>query len=287
MYGRLRVAWTMILLFLAVLCAPVYAAWTVFEETSISSRISGSIRKGHILKTRSGHIYEVVDYVYLYEYEYSPDVLVLTEGDLYKLIIDGFDEPLLCKCHNCSPAGTSRRGAESLEQNTVKAIQASLVALGIDPGPMHGKYGARTQSALRRFQKETGLPPTGRPDPETLLTLATSLTERYPGNSDVLRVARHLLEQSRAASATPPSQQQHTTPLPTANVIESYITSEFDGLDYGNIYKLANGQIWEQTEPWIWVWVWVNPRVLIWNDGGVYRMKVEKIDHPVVVRRIK
>jgi hypothetical protein len=73
----------------------------------------------------------------------------------------------------------------------------------------------------------------------------------------------------------------------TPNVVESYITSDFDGLDHGNVYKLVNGQIWEQTEYWIWVWVWVNPKVLIWNDGGIYRMKVEGIDHPVMVRRIK
>ena len=69
---------------------------------------------------------------------------------------------------------------------------------------------------------------------------------------------------------------------------ESYIMSKFDGLEYGNLYQLANGQVWEQVESWIWiwVWVWVNPGVLIWNDGGVYRMKVENIDHAVAVRRV-
>ena len=67
---------------------------------------------------------------------------------------------------------------------------------------------------------------------------------------------------------------------------ESYIMSKFDGLEYGNLYQLANGQVWEQVESWIWIWVWVNPGVLIWNDGGVYRMKVENIDHAVAVRRV-
>jgi len=74
---------------------------------------------------------------------------------------------------------------------------------------------------------------------------------------------------------------------PSGEHIESYITNDFDGLDYGNIYKLANGQIWEQTAVWIWVWVWVNPRVTIWRDGGSYKMKVENIDHPVGVKRIR
>ena len=70
-------------------------------------------------------------------------------------------------------------------------------------------------------------------------------------------------------------------------VIESFIISDFDGLDYGNIYELANGQIWKQTEYYIWFWYWFYPEVLIWNDGGIYRMKVEGIDHPVMVERIK
>ncbi len=72
----------------------------------------------------------------------------------------------------------------------------------------------------------------------------------------------------------------------TQDSFESFIVSKFDGLEYGNLYQLENGQVWEQVESWIWIWVWVNPRVPIWNDGGVYRMKVENIDHAVAVRRV-
>ncbi|MFZ1291903.1 MAG: hypothetical protein WAR79_17530 [Melioribacteraceae bacterium] len=70
-------------------------------------------------------------------------------------------------------------------------------------------------------------------------------------------------------------------------VIKSTIISEFNGLEKGNMYKLDNGQIWEQTESWIWAWIWVNPSVLIWNDHGVFKMKVDQIDHAVIVQRIK
>lgn len=70
-------------------------------------------------------------------------------------------------------------------------------------------------------------------------------------------------------------------------VIESRIVSEFEGLSAGNIYKLANGQVWEQVEAWIWVWVWVNPTVMIYPAAGGYKMKVENIEHPVFVRRVK
>lgn len=82
--------------------------WKVFEETSIKGTISGSVKNGHIFQTISGNIYEVTDYVYLYEYDYSPSVIVLNRGSSYKLIIDGFDEPLLCKKLNSG--GRSSKG---------------------------------------------------------------------------------------------------------------------------------------------------------------------------------
>ncbi len=71
------------------------------------------------------------------------------------------------------------------------------------------------------------------------------------------------------------------------DVIESYIESNFTGLNSGNIYRLSNGQIWEQTESWIWSWIWVRPQVMIYRDGGLFKMKVENIDHAVTVRQIK
>jgi hypothetical protein len=74
---------------------------------------------------------------------------------------------------------------------------------------------------------------------------------------------------------------------PGQSAIESTIVSNFQGLNAGNIYRLANGQIWEQVEPWIWIWVWVNPSVIIYPASGGHKMKVENIDHPVLVRRIK
>ena len=164
--------------------------WEIFEETNLEGTITGIVKRGTIFKTISGSVYEVTDITIQVVVEVSPDVMVLKKGDTYKLIIEGFDEPLLCKCLNCPSA---KRNTESKNELTTQ------------------------------------------------------------GNA----------------------------------FIESTIISDFDGLKYGNIYKLANGQIWEQTEAWIWIWVWINPSVRIWNDGGVFKMKVEQIDHAVTVRRMK
>ena len=145
--------------------------WEFYEETYISGTVSGSIKHGHIFKTVSDNFYEVTNHVYLYEYEYSPNVIVLKSGDMFKLIIDGFDEILIC----------------------------------------------------RKLKK----------------------------------------------------------------TFEAFIMNDFDGYEWGNIYVLSNGQIWEQTEPYIWMWIWVMPKVLIYETNGIYKMKFDQIEHPVTVKRIK
>jgi len=164
--------------------------WEIFEETNLKGTISGIVKKGSIFKTVSGSVYEVTGITIQLVLELQPEVIVLNKGDTYKLIVEGFDEPLICKCLNCSSA----------KRNTM---------------------------------------------PKNELTTQGD------------------------------------------TVIESTIISDFDGLEYGNIYKLANGQIWEQTEAWTWIWIWINPSVMIWNDGGLYKMIVDQIDHAVAVRRIK
>ena len=84
-----------------------------------------------------------------------------------------------------------------------------------------------------------------------------------------------------------PIKNNSKNPTHNDSSIDSFIENEFSGLKHGNIYKLANGQIWEQTEPWYWYWYWAYPKVFIYKDGNIYKMKVENIEHPVVVRRIK
>ena len=281
--GKLLLACTASLL----LASPAEAQWSFYEETSIPGRISGSIRNGHIFKTRSGHIYEVADYIYLYEYEYSPNVIVLSDGARFKLIIDGFDEPLVCRCLNCGQSRTTSSSDSPLfEEQTIKSVQATLTALGFDPGTIDGTFNPQTRSALKSFRMANNLVATDSLDATILLAMADALTKKFPDKSEVLTIAINLL---KAAKDWPQSQDSQELPAQGTirpRVIESNIISEFRGLNYGNIYKLANGQIWEQTEPYIWIWIGIYLPVTIWNEGGIYRMIVSGIDHPVMVRRI-
>jgi peptidoglycan hydrolase-like protein with peptidoglycan-binding domain len=50
----------------------------------------------------------------------------------------------------------------------VKMLQQSLQDKGMDPGPIDGVMGPKTQAALRAYQKDQNLPQTGRTDPQTL-----------------------------------------------------------------------------------------------------------------------
>jgi peptidoglycan hydrolase-like protein with peptidoglycan-binding domain len=49
----------------------------------------------------------------------------------------------------------------------VKSLQKALQEKGMDPGPIDGIMGPRTQQALRDYQKGQSLPETGRLDAQT------------------------------------------------------------------------------------------------------------------------
>lgn len=46
--------------------------------------------------------------------------------------------------------------------NMVAATQANLARLGYEPGPIDGRYGSKTGSAIRQFQRDQGLPTDGK-----------------------------------------------------------------------------------------------------------------------------
>jgi hypothetical protein len=71
--------------------------WEVYEETNLVGSISGTIQQGHIFKTTSGSIYEVTGLTLQLVLELQPEVMVLRNGNTYKLVVKGFDEPLICK----------------------------------------------------------------------------------------------------------------------------------------------------------------------------------------------
>ena len=63
----------------------------------------------------------------------------------------------------------------------VQALQRQLSWLGLEPGPVDGRYGPVTTEAVKRFQEANDLPVAGVVDPETLGALRKSAPQPAPG----------------------------------------------------------------------------------------------------------
>ena len=71
-----------------------------------------------------------------------------------------------------SSIGKAGGGSEEVDPNISKQdeiykIQKRLIELGYEPGPVDGIMGKMTKKAVKNFQKDNGLPPTGKIDNDT------------------------------------------------------------------------------------------------------------------------
>ncbi|MES3035277.1 MAG: hypothetical protein V4813_14865 [Gemmatimonadota bacterium] len=74
----------------------------------------------------------------------------------------------------------------------------------------------------------------------------------------------------------------------TTSAIESRIDGSFSGWEGETIVKLANGQIWQQTEYHYHYHYAYAPSVIVYSTGaGSFKMRVEGIDKAVGVRRLR
>lgn len=69
----------------------------------------------------------------------------------------------------------------TLGADHVRQIQRALNDAGYDVGPVDGRWNAETERALRDFQKDKGIEPTGRIDDRTILALGFSLSKFAAG----------------------------------------------------------------------------------------------------------
>jgi hypothetical protein len=76
-------------------------------------------------------------------------------------------------------------------------------------------------------------------------------------------------------------------PTPSSEIIESQIEGEFKGWDGETIFKLINGQIWQQSSYAYTYSYKYRPKVMIFPSSGGFSMQVEGMDQRIQVVRIK
>jgi len=83
--------------------------------------------------------------------------------------------------------------------------------------------------------------------------------------------------------------QPAAAPLAAAPaVIETQMDDEFEGWDGETVFKLANGQIWQQKEYAYTYHYAYRPKVLIYrSQAGGWKMKVDGVERAIGVERLK
>lgn len=76
-------------------------------------------------------------------------------------------------------------------------------------------------------------------------------------------------------------------PNTTSSVIESKIDGDFEGWEGETIFKLTNGQIWQQDSYAYNYSYKYNPKVLIYKSGSRYKMKVDGLNDEIYVKQLK
>jgi hypothetical protein len=95
-------------------------------------------------------------------------------------------------------------------------------------------------------------------------------------------LSRFAVRLSEAVSASETSSMQ-----PAPIVFETQIEGEFEGWDGETVFKLANGQIWQQSSfAYIYHYAY-RPKVLIYKSGAIYKMKVDGVGDAIQVKRLK
>ncbi len=98
-------------------------------------------------------------------------------------------------------AKTTDKMKAKTEKADVMAMQRALKDKGFDPGPMDGRMGPRTKSALTAYQRKEGLTPSGTWDDQTMDKLGVRTSEAKP---DTMTPSASPSSTPAPTQATPP-----------------------------------------------------------------------------------
>lgn len=114
-----------------------------------------------------------------------------------------------------------------------------------------------------------------------------SVAQKTALSNWIIRYTQVMAALATSQNVAPSHSVVPTTPGSTADVVESQIDGDFHGWSGDTIFKLTNGQIWEQTEYDYEYEYAYRPDVTIYKTAGCYKMKVEDMEDTICVKRIR
>ncbi len=90
-----------------------------------------------------------------------------------------------------------------------------------------------------------------------------------------------------SSSSLIPNPVEPVLPVPSGGVLESQIEGNFEGWDGDTIFKLTNGQIWQQARFAFHYHYAFRPNIVIYPTSDGWMMKVEDVTETIQVKRLK
>jgi hypothetical protein len=107
-----------------------------------------------------------------------------------------------------------------------------------------------------------------------------SPSETLALNAWITNLVARVQLSSKLANAAPATREN-------VSAIESAIDGEFEGWTGETIFKLQNGQIWQQAEYDYDYEYEYSPEVTIYKTSGCWKMQVKDVEDAICVKRLK
>jgi len=127
-----------------------------------------------------------------------------------------------------------QQSAGSLPKEDILILQIALRALGYQLGEPDGIFGEKTRRTLLQFQKENGLPQTGKVNTGTTLQMSRKIHEKYANTPDALELAINLLNVGK---------RTRTRSYGSSGCEDGHWISSVSG--GGEIIMLEDGSVWQ------------------------------------------
>ena len=140
--------------------------------------------------------------------------------------------------------------------------------------------------SMKAFQKAQGIAQSGQMSPDSQLALSKAVSAKKPPTQQSLQLSGLLLDSAKRMMN--PAQPAANGAVPAAgDKIESQIDGDFEGWEGETVFKLTNGQIWQQTEFHFHYHCAFMPKVIILKTATGHKMIVDGVSKAIGVTQLK